>query len=68
MSNPQTPAAGELSPRYDPKQVEDEYYRYWEEGGFYHAPVVEGRRPFTIVIPPPNVTGTLHLGQGELPF
>ena len=63
MSNPQTPAAGELSPRYDPKQVEDEYYRYWEEGGFYHAPVVEGRRPFTIVIPPPNVTGTLHLGH-----
>jgi len=63
MSEEQKLGTAELPPRYDPKQVEDEYYRYWMEGGFYHAPVIEGRQPYTIVIPPPNVTGTLHLGH-----
>jgi len=53
----------ELAPRYDPKLVEDEFYEYWMQSRFYQAPVVEGKQPFTIVIPPPNVTGVLHLGH-----
>lgn len=53
----------ELASKYDPSLVEDDYYRFWTEEGFYKAPIVEGKQPFTIVIPPPNVTGALHLGH-----
>ncbi|MFZ5817178.1 MAG: valine--tRNA ligase [Bacillota bacterium] len=53
----------ELASRYDPKQVEEQYYQYWMDARLYQAPIIEGRQPFTIVIPPPNVTGTLHLGH-----
>ncbi|MFZ5824267.1 MAG: valine--tRNA ligase [Bacillota bacterium] len=53
----------QLASRYDPKLVEDEYYQYWMDAKLYQAPIVEGKQPFTIVIPPPNVTGTLHLGH-----
>jgi valyl-tRNA synthetase len=53
----------ELASRYDPKLVEDEYYQYWQDGKFYQAPIVEGKQPYSIVIPPPNVTGALHLGH-----
>jgi valyl-tRNA synthetase len=63
MSEEQQAATTELASRYDPKLVEDEYYQYWTEGKFYHAPRVEGKQPYTIVIPPPNVTGVLHLGH-----
>ncbi len=48
---------------YDPKTVEPAIYRFWEEGGFFRARVDPTRRPFTIVIPPPNVTGALHMGH-----
>lgn len=63
MSEEQKAATTELASRYDPKLVEDEYYQYWTEGKFYQAPRVEGKQPYTIVIPPPNVTGVLHLGH-----
>ncbi|BAD39351.1 valine--tRNA ligase [Symbiobacterium thermophilum] len=63
MSAEQKQGGTELAPRYDAKLVEDEYYQYWMDGGFYRAPIVEGKQPYTIVIPPPNVTGTLHLGH-----
>jgi valyl-tRNA synthetase len=53
----------ELAKVYDPKQVEDRWYGYWTESGFFQAPVVEGKQPYTIVIPPPNVTGALHMGH-----
>jgi len=49
--------------RYDPKSVEPEMYRLWEQGGYFHADPDPQRKPFTIVIPPPNVTGALHLGH-----
>jgi valyl-tRNA synthetase len=52
-----------LASKYDPSLVEEDYYRYWTEAGLYKAPIVEGKQPFTIVIPPPNVTGQLHLGH-----
>jgi valyl-tRNA synthetase len=48
---------------YDPKLVEDKWYAYWEEQGFFHAEVDESKEPFCIVIPPPNITGQLHLGH-----
>ena len=63
MSEEQKNQAAELASRYDPKLVEDEYYQYWTGGKFYQAPIVEGKQPYTIVIPPPNVTGALHMGH-----
>lgn len=48
---------------YDPSEVEEKWYKYWEENGFF-TPVVEPEKePFSIVMPPPNVTGSLHLGH-----
>ncbi len=54
----------QLDKKYDPKQVEEKWYRFWEENGFFHSEVDEDKTPFTIVIPPPNVTGVLHMGHG----
>ena len=48
---------------YDPQKVEAKWYDYWLEKGFFHAEVEKGKKPFCIVIPPPNVTGKLHLGH-----
>ncbi|MBC7246940.1 MAG: valine--tRNA ligase [Actinobacteria bacterium] len=48
---------------YDPGEVEEKWYSFWEEKGYFHAEVNPEREPFTIVIPPPNVTGSLHLGH-----
>src|SRR5688572_29489268 len=53
----------ELSSRYDPQAIELAIYRRWEEGGYFHADVNNPGEPFTIVIPPPNVTGFLHIGH-----
>ena len=55
--------AKELNKVYDPKAVESEIYKMWEEGGYFHAERDESKRPFTIVMPPPNVTGQLHMGH-----
>jgi len=52
----------ELKPKYDFKEVEEGKYNFWLEGGFFEAGDKE-KEPFTIVIPPPNVTGKLHLGH-----
>ena len=48
---------------YDPQQVEDRLYNEWMEKGYFRAEVDENKEPFTIVIPPPNVTGQLHMGH-----
>jgi valyl-tRNA synthetase len=48
---------------YDPSSVEEKWYKYWRENGFFHAEVEKGKEPFCIVMPPPNVTGSLHLGH-----
>jgi len=53
----------ELSPSYDAKQAEEKWYEYWEKKGYFHADVNDGREPYSIVIPPPNVTGNLHMGH-----
>src|SRR3954447_18649755 len=53
----------ELSKRYEPKEIEQRLYAFWEEGEFF-TPILDGERPkFSIVIPPPNVTGRLHIGH-----
>ena len=53
----------ELPKTYDPKDVESRIYRFWEEGGYFHAVPDTAKKPFTIVMPPPNVTGQLHIGH-----
>ena len=60
MSN----AAGkELAKTYDPKGIEDRIYQKWLEKKYFHAEVDKTKKPFTIVIPPPNITGQLHMGH-----
>ncbi len=53
----------ELAKQYDPKEVEDRIYSMWLEGNYFHARREEGKKTFTIVIPPPNITGQLHMGH-----
>jgi len=53
----------ELSKVYDPKGVENKWYRFWLERGYFHADEDSLKPPFCIVIPPPNITGSLHLGH-----
>ena len=53
----------EMAKTYDPSLVEGKLYRYWEEKGFFHAEVDKDKQAFSIVMPPPNVTGALHLGH-----
>lgn len=48
---------------YDPSQVEERLYKKWMDNGYFHAEVDENKEPFTIVIPPPNITGELHMGH-----
>ena len=53
----------ELEKTYDPKQVEDRIYDMWVKGNYFHAEPNPEKTPFTIVIPPPNITGQLHMGH-----
>lgn len=53
----------ELPSAYDPRRTEEKWYDYWLEGGFFKAGKDPSKPPFTIVIPPPNVTGNLHIGH-----
>ena len=55
--------AKQLEKIYDPKQVEDRLYAFWVENGYFHAEPNPDKKPFTIVIPPPNITGQLHMGH-----
>ncbi|MDO4804469.1 MAG: valine--tRNA ligase [Lachnospiraceae bacterium] len=53
----------ELAKTYDPKGLEDRLYQKWMDGGYFHAEVNPDKKPFTIVMPPPNITGQLHMGH-----
>ncbi|MEO0115686.1 MAG: valine--tRNA ligase [candidate division WOR-3 bacterium] len=53
----------ELSKRYDPKPVETKWYKFWEDNGFFRADAKSSKPSFCIVIPPPNITGSLHTGH-----
>jgi valyl-tRNA synthetase len=54
---------GSLSKAYEPREVEERWYQYWLDAGFFHAEDEGEKPPFAIVIPPPNVTGILHMGH-----
>src|SRR5688572_5883406 len=57
MTNRQLPKA------YDPSDVEPKWYRFWIEQDYFHADAAAPKTPYSIVIPPPNVTGSLHMGH-----
>ena len=61
--NNETTEKLEMAKTYDPSLVEGKLYRYWEDNGFFHAEVNKEKPAFSIVMPPPNVTGALHLGH-----
>ena len=53
----------ELPKSYAPQEVEDKWYQIWESNGFFHADSSSGKKPYTVVIPPPNITGILTMGH-----
>ena len=53
----------ELEKLYDPARVEDDIYAFWLNGGYFHTKADKNKKPYTIVMPPPNVTGQLHMGH-----
>ena len=55
--------AKELATKYDPSEFEDKIYDFWQENKYFHAEPDEKKTPYTIVIPPPNITGQLHMGH-----
>jgi len=59
---PKDPAP--ISDRYEPAAVEERWYPIWESRGYFKADPASKKKPFSIVIPPPNVTGSLHIGHG----
>ena len=59
------PAGEPLAKAYDPHRVEGRLYEWWERSGYFRATPDPAREPFTIIMPPPNVTGELHLGHAQ---
>ena len=55
--------AKDLAKQYDPKDVEDRIYKFWLDGKYFHAKCDPDKKPYTIIIPPPNITGQLHMGH-----
>ena len=53
----------DIADRYDPGRVESHWYRVWEERGLFHPDAASPKKPYCIVIPPPNITGSLHWGH-----
>src|SRR3990170_8567630 len=53
----------EIPKAYDHRSVEERLYRMWEDGGYFTPAIDRSRKPFTIIMPPPNLTGELHLGH-----
>ena len=55
--------AKELAKSYNPSEFEDRIYDFWLKGNYFHAEVDKDKKPYTIVMPPPNITGQLHMGH-----
>lgn len=53
----------ELDKIYNPSQVEEKLYKMWSDKGYFHAEISKNKKPYTIVMPPPNITGQLHMGH-----
>ena len=58
-----TGSAPELAKAYDPKMVEEQWYPVWKARGYFHAEPDPAKPPYCITIPPPNITGSLHMGH-----
>jgi valyl-tRNA synthetase len=52
-----------VASKYNPIEIEDKWYQYWMQNNFFHSEPNPNKQPYTIVIPPPNVTGVLHMGH-----
>ncbi len=63
MTTPAPRAETAPSKAYDPSDIEEQGYRFWEEGGFFHTQIDAGKKPHVVMMPPPNVTGRLHMGH-----
>lgn len=57
-----------MDSKFDPKLVEEKLYRQWEEGGYFTAHVNKNKKPFSIILPPPNANGSLHLGHAMFTY
>ena len=55
--------ATEMNKTYNPSEIEDRLYKKWMDKKYFHAEVDRSKKPFTIVMPPPNITGQLHMGH-----
>ena len=55
--------AKELAKAYEPAQFENRIYEFWMNNGYFHAEPDKNKKPYTIVMPPPNITGQLHMGH-----
>ena len=55
--------AGEMPRAYDPGAVEGPIYKFWNDSGFFTPAIDRSKQPFTVIMPPPNVTGELHMGH-----
>src|SRR5689334_15231082 len=64
MTQPTSSAAAPIADRYEPAAVEERWYPQWEQRGYFKADPTSAKKPYCIVIPPPNVTGSLHIGHG----
>ncbi|MDP8231499.1 MAG: class I tRNA ligase family protein, partial [Candidatus Zophobacter franzmannii] len=53
----------EINKTYDPGQIEKRWYKHWNDKGYFSPTIDKDKKPFTILIPPPNVTGILHMGH-----
>ena len=63
MTNPATQRPAEMAKAYEAQQVEQRLYDWWEQSGFFKPSIDPERKPFTLSMPPPNVTGELHMGH-----
>lgn len=63
MEQKENQTSAQMPTTYDPKAAEQKWYTYWKEGGYFNAGKRPDAEPYTIVIPPPNVTGMLHIGH-----
>ena len=58
-----TPIQGEMPKAYEPGKVESKWYQFWLEKNYFRPRIDPDKKPFVIIMPPPNVTGELHIGQ-----
>ncbi|MCB5231165.1 MAG: class I tRNA ligase family protein, partial [Candidatus Cloacimonas sp.] len=53
----------EIGKAYEPNKIEGKWYSYWQQNGFFKPKIDQNKQPYTVLMPPPNVTGILHIGH-----